>query len=115
MSNLRQNINKVGKVVFITIGVLMVINSLPYLVAKYTPQAESQAGKQEYIKACDTGEYTGEQFDQREYCECTYNRIIDKYSEQELARDGLNMTSEQMLTKYRTEYMGCIRAQGIEV
>lgn len=45
---------------------------------------------------------------QKSYCQCVWNEITANYSVNELARDGLELSEEQVLEKYKTEVLNCI-------
>lgn len=45
---------------------------------------------------------------QNSYCQCMWREITNNYSVNELAKDGLSLTEEQLLEKYKKEIISCI-------
>ena len=76
-------------------------------------QNRAEAFETGYMKGCDNGEYTGDNFNQTEYCKCTYAKIVDGVGIKQLGKDALNLTQDQMAHKYDAEMVACIKEQGI--
>ena len=79
-----------------------ILNTLQDPVAQ--PISSEDHAKASYMMGCGGDEFVG----QNEYCECTYDQIRKISSINQLANDGLTLTSEQMEAKYKKEINYCL-------
>lgn len=70
--------------------------------------------KATFMESCDTDEFSGSNFDQRNYCSCIYDKLVEHHGVNWLIQVGLNDTPEEMQTKMQPEVNFCLQAQGIE-
>ena len=90
-------------------------NNLKTQLNKDEPIVSEAEAKQSFIQACDTGEFTGANFDQAAYCECAWQALRVDYSVNQIAKTGLNSTPEQIEAFMQPYANQCLAEQGIEV
>lgn len=80
---------------------------------KSEPVVSAADVRSEFMKGCDTGEYSGANFDQSAYCGCVYDKIEAQYGVNYIIKSGLNDSSEDMQTKFAPQINQCLAEQGI--
>lgn len=90
-------------------------SNLKTQINKNEPVISEAEAKQAFIKACDTGEFTGEGFDQAVYCGCAWQALRADYSVNQIIKTGLNSTPEQAEAFMQPYANQCLAEQGIEV
>ncbi len=109
---MRETINKVGKSVLILIAAVLIVNGVTALIARTQANQAGNIGeteaKAEFMSGCDDGSLDGTRFDQTAYCGCLWTEIRKNYEIKELSRDGLNLTEQEIATKYEKEIDLCL-------
>jgi hypothetical protein len=83
------------------------------------PKSESVINKAdaktEWMKACDTGEFDGANFDQNAYCACTFEKVVQNHGLNKIAQLALNGSDQELETLMQDEINYCLGQQGVEV
>lgn len=110
---MRETINKVGKFILWAVAIMLMINGAVYLIAKNQVENSvnnysEESFKAEFMEGCDDGTLDGARFDQTQYCQCLWTEIRKNYEIKELGSDGLNLTEQEIATKYEKEIDLCL-------
>lgn len=109
---MKQVLKTIGWIVL----VYLVIVGIGTVATSYNSQSvDNKQAKTSFMEGCDTGQYSGARFNQTSFCECTWTEITNVFGVEEVAKDGLNLTEDQILDKYESYAKSCMRQQGVEV
>lgn len=72
------------------------------------------AAKEEWMQGCDTGEYTGANFNQTTYCGCTFDLLVQEKGLNWVANMGLNGTDAEIKAAVEPYANRCLDQQNVE-
>lgn len=103
----------------IVVGYLAIVG-LGYSAQEYQVNSGSSkinpaTAKNEFMLSCNDGSMNGARFNQELYCGCMWTELTNVFGIDGLAKDGLNLTQDEMVSKYRSYGVYCLGQQGIEV
>lgn len=78
---------------------------------KSEPVISIAEGKASWMEGCDTGEYSGPNFDQTVYCGCAFDKLVEHHGLNWVINVGLNDTEEEAQAKITPETTACFDEQ----
>lgn len=79
------------------------------------PVITVEYAKEELMNGCMEESFQANGFNQRQYCQCMADEVLQDYSVNEVMKMGLEKDNESLIRKLEPYAKQCLRLQGIEV